>query len=54
MTIEQIRSALKTMKDAGSSKLPLPLNVVEQIISDAEQFRRLPQIAKDAAREMAR
>lgn len=52
MTTEKIRDAVRSMKSAGASKLPLPLNVVLSLVEDAERYRKLPQLAKDAVKEM--
>ena len=52
MTTDKIRDAVQSMKSAGASKLPLPLNVVLDLVKDAEAYRRLPQLAKDAVKEM--
>lgn len=47
MTSEQIKEAIKLMKDAGKSRLPLPLNVVQELVSKAERYDRLPKTTKE-------
>lgn len=49
MTTNEIRAAIRLHKDAGHSKLPLPLHVIAKLIEDAERYRALPKIAKEAA-----
>lgn len=54
MTIEEIRRRCKFLKECGhTSQVNLPISVVMGLADEAEQFRRLPKIVKEASREMA-
>jgi hypothetical protein len=53
MTIEELRTTVRAVKEIGhTSKVLLPIAAVENLIADAERYRALPQIARDAARAL--
>jgi hypothetical protein len=53
MTIEDMKTTVRTVKEIGhSSKVLLPISAVEKLIADAERYRALPKIARDAARAL--
>lgn len=47
MKPEEIREAARLMKDAGKSRLPLPINVVLELLDKAQRYDRLPPITKE-------
>ena len=47
MTHEDIEKAARLYKDAGHSKLPLPINVIHELIAKAKAFDALPPITKE-------
>ena len=54
MTTTEITAIIRLHKDAGHSKAPLPLNVLAELARDAERWRKLPPIARDAAKQLER
>lgn len=55
MTLPDIERYCRLVKEIGhTSRVDLPVNVVMTLVAEVKAYRRLPQIAKDAAREMAR
>ncbi len=52
MTINDILQNVRLVKEAGtSSKVPVPINVLEQLCQQALQWQRLPEALKDYALE---
>jgi len=52
MTTDEIRLAIRRMRETNHSKIPLNLNVVEQLLKKADAYDALiaPQSAKQARR----
>jgi len=54
MTVADILQSVRLVKEAGtSSKVPLPINVIEQICEQALAWQRLPEALKEYAQEGA-
>jgi hypothetical protein len=41
MTTHDLKSSIRIHKDAGHSKVPVQINVLEDLIRDAERWRNL-------------
>ena len=52
MTITQLRDAIRLSKDLGHSKVPVPLSVLSKLIADAEKYRSMPAIVREAGRHI--
>lgn len=49
MTIHDILQACRSIKEAGtSSKVPLPITVIESLCRDALMWRNAPEAMRDA------
>jgi hypothetical protein len=50
MSVEQVLEDCRRIKEAGtSSKVPVPITVLERLCRDAKAWAEAPQIVKDAA-----
>jgi hypothetical protein len=52
MNYHALRNEIRLQKSAGNSKAKIALNVLEQLIDAAQKYHALPQIAKDAAKQI--
>lgn len=50
MTTHQLSIAIKLCKDAGHSKVPVNISTLQQLLADAEKWRKLPKEAREAWR----
>lgn len=52
MTYDQIEQAIAITRDAGSSRVHLPLTVVKALLAKAKERDAIPAIVLDAAKRM--
>ena len=52
MTYVDLENAIRLMHQAGNSRIPIPLNIAQQLVDKARAWDRTPSIIKQAAKEL--
>lgn len=52
MSYVDLEKAIELSREAGNSKIPIPLTIARQLIDKARAWDRAPAIIKQAAKEL--
>jgi hypothetical protein len=52
MTTDQLEAACRQAKSSGNSRIAVPVNVLQNLIRQAQELAAMPKLARDAAKAL--